>query len=591
MPLSRSDVCESRKWDLSGFFANDLEINSCFSKAEELIKKINGLKKTFKKDEAFDYLDLRSKLFRLVERLYVYAYIKQDENTTDAQAQAFVQRTKALFVDASTAISFIEPTLSALPTKVLEELAHDPLYTNYSLYLLDISKNKKHIRTKSEEMLLSWVSSFSGEFRTIFTMIDNADMRFESITLPNGENILLSHGEYSLLLQNSDRSVRESAFKAYYKPYIANSNTITATYYGSVCKDCALAKIRKHKNSLAKALFSERIDPSVYNNLLSVVKRATPSVHSYVNLRKRVLNLKSVHAYDMYVPLIDEVTLELDYDAAYELVVKALNPLGATYCEQLVVAYKNRWIDVEQTQNKRNGAYSTSCYDVHPVVLLNYQKTTHDIFTIAHEMGHAMHSYLSNKNQCYEKADYPIFLAEIASTVNEILLLKHLLKNTNDENMKAYLLSYYLDMFRTTVFRQTMFAEFELFAHTEKEAGNSLTIESLNDIYRKLNETYYGENFEIDNELNYEWSRIPHFYSAFYVYKYATGFLTAVNISARLLQDSTYLDNYLTFLSSGGSAYPLDILKAVGIDLTKKEAFDVGMREFTDTLDKLSLLL
>ena len=344
--------------------------------------------------------------------------------------------------------------------------------------------------------------------------------------------------------------------------------------------------MRGYKSALQRALYVDDIDKKVYNNLIKAVKKSTPALHKYVKYRKKALGLKELHMYDMYVSIVKDVDREYEYEDAYAMVLEALKPLGEDYRKIMERAYNERWIDVEETKNKRSGAYSWGIYDAPPYVLLNHQKTLHDVFVIAHEMGHAMHTYHSNANQCYEKADYRIFVAEIASTVNEVLLLKHLLKTAEGEERK-FLLSYYLDMFRTTLFRQTMFAEFEKYAHDEYEQGRPWTAENMSAKYYELNQAYYGKGVIHDKDIEIEWARIPHFYNAFYVYKYATGLTTAVNIVNKLLTEEGYLDKYLKFLSTGGSLYPLPTIEIADVDLKSMEPFDFAMSEFKKTLDEL----
>ncbi len=542
-------------------------------------------------ENAIDCLNELSATARKAERLYVYSFMKCDENTADTRFQALSSRMEMLYTEFSSAVSFVMPQLSRLPEKTLRQMLMRPEYADYTNTINELIREKKHMLSDKEEKMMSEFSTFMGDFEQIFTRIDNADMRFEDV-VADGKPVKLSHGTYSVLLQHPDQNVRKDAFEKYYKAYMSLKNTLAASYAGNVKKNCALAKVRKYKSALQHALYAEGISDKVYNNLIKAVNKGTPAVHEYVALRKKALGLKELHMYDMYVPLTKEYDLSLEYDEAYRLVISALAPLGEKYRSILEEAYRSNWIDVEETENKRSGAYHWGVYDSPPFVLLNYQKTAHDVFTIAHELGHAIHSYHSKHAQCYNKADYAIFVAEIASTVNEVLLLKYLLKTAEGEQRK-FLLSYYLDMFRTTLFRQTMFAEFEKFAHSQIEAGIPLTHESLSAHYLELNKKYYGEAVVHDEQIAYEWSRIPHFYkgSAFYVYKYSTGLTAAVNIVSRILSDNSFVEKYFRFLSAGSSMLPPDILKLVDIDLSASEPFDYAMSEFAATLEELQKLV
>lgn len=590
MPLTRDQVNPSRKWNLASLFSDENELEKVYSEVKKSIPTFARYNKKLTPDNAHICLAELSNVNRLTERLFVYAALRRDENTANPKYQALSSRMEMLYVDLNSATSFIIPQISRFSEDNLRSMMTKPEYADFTTILDDIIREKKHILSDKEEKILSEISSFTGDFKDVFANLDNADLTFEPITDGGGKTIELSHGMYSVLLQSPDRNLRKQAFENYYKSYIGHKNTIAATYAGSVKKDCANAKIRKYKSALDKALKSETIPIKVYNNLIKAVRKATPSLHTYIALRKKALGLKKMHMYDMYVPLTADYTLSLDYDDAYKLVARALAPLGKQYGDILNEAYSGGWIDVEETINKRSGAYSWGAYDGNPYVLLNYQRTAHDVFTIAHEMGHAIHSYKSNRAQCYTKASYEIFVAEIASTVNEVLLLKHLLKTAEGEQRK-YLLTYYLDMFRTTLFRQTMFAEFEKFSHAQIEAGIPLTYEDMSAAYLKLNKKYYGKAVYNDEQIAYEWARIPHFYNAFYVYKYATGIVSAINIVSSILKDAAFVDKYFDMLAAGGSMKPLEILALAEVDLTSPEPFELAMAEFSETLKELDKLI
>lgn len=588
MALLRNEVADNKKWDLSILFKTEEDFEKAFKEAEKDIPTILDYKGKLNKDNAIDCFRANSVLSRKIEKLYSYAHLQKDEDTSNQASQALAERASMLLTKYASTVSFIEPEICKLSTAVLKEMAESEVYEDYSCMLEGIIREKKHILSAKEEKIMSEISSFTGDFQNVFMMLDNADLKFNKVKVDN-EEMELSHGMYSVFLQNQDQSVRKEAFDNYYKAYRNSINTIAATYSASVKKDCTLSALRGYKSALQRALYADDIDKKVYNNLIKSVKKGTPALHKYVKYRKKALGLKELHMYDMYVSIVKDVDREYEYEDAYTMVLEALKPLGEDYRKIMERAYNERWIDVEETKNKRSGAYSWGIYDAPPYVLLNHQKTLHDVFVIAHEMGHAMHTYYSNANQCYEKADYRIFVAEIASTVNEVLLLKHLLKTASGEDRK-YLLSYYLDMFRTTLFRQTMFAEFEKYAHEEYEQGRPLTAENMSAKYYELNEAYYGKGVIHDKDIEIEWARIPHFYNAFYVYKYATGLTTAVNIVNKLLTEEGYIEKYLKFLSTGGSLYPLPTIEIADVDLKSMEPFDFAMSEFKKTLDELVTL-
>lgn len=585
MTLLRSEVPENRKWDLTPLYKDRDAFEEAFKEIEETIPGISKYTGTLTEDHAYECLRANAELVCKLERLYVYTHLFRDEDTSDPERQALMGRVSVLLTKYFSAASFIEPELSKLPTETLKRMATKPEYANYDVMLKDIVRTKKHILSTKEERILSEISAFTGDFSNIFSMFDNADIKFGKVSV-DGEEVGLSHGMYSVLLQHPDQNIRKEAFETYYKAYRDNLNTIAATYAGSVKADSTLARVRGYKSALKQALYADDISDKVYSNLIKAVRKGTPAVHEYVKYRRKALKLKELHMYDMYLPITNDYNIELEYEDAYKLVIEALAPLGEDYKKLLERAYKERWIDVEETKGKRSGAYSSGTYGAHPYVLLNFQKTPHDVFTIAHELGHAMHSYLSNTNQVFEKAEYRIFVAEIASTVNEVLLLKHLISKAEGAQ-KRYLLSYYLDMFRTTVFRQTMFAEFEMFSHEEFEAGRPLTAEIMNNKYYELNKQYYGPGVIHDEDIAIEWARIPHFYTAFYVYKYATGLITAVNIANKLLTEEGYLEKYIKFLSTGGSLYPLPTIEIADVDLRTSEPFNFAMKEFAQTLKEL----
>ena len=433
-------------------------------------------------------------------------------------------------------------------------------------------------------------SEVTSGYHSVFSMLDNADLNLPEATL-HGKKEKITHGGYGLALRTGNGAERKEWFEKYYGAYIRLIHAISQTYYGNVKNDVFFCRARGYENCLSMALHGEDVPAVVYDNLINSVTDALPLMHRYIALRKKTLGLKEQHMYDIYVPLVENAEISVSYEEAYDIVTDGLAPLGKDYQALLRRAKDERWIDVCESEGKKSGAYSTGAYDTHPYVLLNYQKTTNDIFTIAHEMGHSIHTYKSSAAQPFPKADYTIFLAEIASTVNEVLLLKHLLKNAKDNKTKKYLLNYYIDMFRTTLFRQTQFAQFEQIVHKMAEDGEPLTDENLCAVYYDLNKKYYGDAIVHDKEIAYEWARIPHFYRSFYVYKYATGIVSAVSIARRVLfEGESAVKEYFEFLSGGSSTDPVSILKRAGVDLTSKKPFEDAMKEFEETLCRFESL-
>ena len=587
MALNRNEVPQNLKWNTSHIYETPelwesdysfVENNLDFSKYQGNLNNANNI---------FDCMEAINKVMYKLEKLYVYASMRSDEDLRDNANKALLSRAQLLFVKFSSSVSFVRPELTSLSEEMLVSLANDPLLKDYDYTLKSILKAKPHVLSAETEKVLAMGGQVFSGFSDIFRMINNADIEFPVIKTKDGE-VTVSHGVYGMLLYDEDRSVREEAFKKYYACFKKVLNTITANYAGLVNKDVFLARARNYSSCVEKALCEEDVSRTVYDNLLESVNANLDALHHYTRQKKTALNLDEMHMWDFYVPIVEEAQIKLEYEDAFKLVKQGLMPLGEEYQNLLQEAHDNGWIDVLETPGKRSGAYSTGAYGFkHPYVLLNYQQTTSDIFTIAHELGHAMHTYYSNKNQPQEKADYRIFVAEVASTVNEVLLLKHLLNTSTDLRLKKYLLSYYTDMIKSTLFRQTMFAEFEYISHTAVENGTPLTSDYLCGEYLKLNQKYYGEDIVSDTEISWEWARIPHFYNSFYVYKYATGIISAISIAERIsTEGETAVNDYKKFLSSGGSNSPVELLKIAGVDLTDKKAYNVAMKSFKDALDE-----
>ena len=592
--MERKDVSKNLKWNLADIFTSDDEWETEFKTIEE---KYGNYDFTVFKEKLNDKgtllacLELNDTLSRRLEKLYAYAHLRHDEDVRKAQYTSALARVSAMFSKIYAELSFVEPELTTIPESVLQAFIADPDFAAYEYRLRKVAQSKAHVLSEAEERLLTLGGDVMGDFQNVFMMLDNANLNLPKASY-QGEEVQMSHGMYGLILHNGTAEERKEWFEKYYQAYVNLIDAISQTYYSNVKKDVFYKTVRNYESCMAMAMDSEDVSPVVYNNLIESVHEALPVMHEYISLRKQVAGLEEQHIYDVYVPLVEDADIKLPFEEAYELVIEGLAPLGKDYQDLLRKGREQGWIDVCETEGKRNGAYSAGIYDVHPYVLLNYQETTNDIFTIAHEMGHALHTYKSVEKQPYAKASYTIFLAEIASTVNEVLLLKHLYKKTEDKNLKKYLLNYYMDTIRATLFRQTQFAEFEQLAHAKAEAGEALTKENLSQAYYQLNKDYYGDGIVHDELISYEWARIPHFYNSFYVYKYATGIISAISIVKRILTEGeSAVKDYFEFLSSGGCTDPVSILKKAGVDLTTKAPFKAAMKEFENTLNEFKALL
>ena len=587
----RSEIPEKYKWNLGDIFPTPADWEKAFVEMSEEYKKLTAYQgKLGERDTLLEFLKLSDEIDLKFEKLYGYAHMDYDTDIQDPERQMRYAKVHGLLTKYSEALAFVSPELSSLPDAQLKAFIADPDFSDYDVQLTNLLKGKKHILSQAEEKLLAGVGAFSGQFHEVFNRLDSGDIKFEQITV-DGQKVQLGHGTYSMLLQHKDQKVRKKAFTTYYKSYIEKINTLAGLYEGSVKSDCFSAKARNFDSAMEKALFYEQVDKKVYDNLIKCMHRTFKPLHRYIALRKRLMGVKTLNMFDLYVPIFENADISCEYEEACELVKKGLAPLGKDYLDVVEEAFNNRWIDVCETPTKRSGAYSSGVSGVHPYMLLNYQKTTHDIFTIAHEMGHSMHTYYSCKAQPFAKEGYKIFVAEVASTCNEVLLLKYLLATEKDENVKKYLLSYYLDMLRTTMYRQAMFAEFEQISHALVESGQPLTADVMCQKYLELNKMYYGRSVKHNDEIKYEWARIPHFYRAFYVYKYATGIISAVCIAEKILKEGApAVENYKKFLSLGGSMDPVSELKVAGVDLTSREPFDIVAKSFEDTLAQLEEL-
>jgi len=540
-------------------------------------------------DALFTALSDESQMGRLIEKLYSYAHLRKDEDNGNTRYQGMTDRAIQLYVSAQAASSFVEPEILQIPEPTLLGWAAEARFAPFRFRIADANRRRAHTLSTEEERLLAMAEEPLSGADNIFTMLSDVDLDYGTITDESGKEAKLTHGTYGMFLVSPDRRVRREAYEGLYQAYRSMKNTITATYATSVKADVFRARTHRFDSAIEAVLFGNGVPVSVYEQLIEAVHEKLPVLRKYLDIRKRVLGVETLEMYDLYVPIIADCDIDMPYDEAKALVKTALEPLGEEYRQLLEDSYTKGWIDVYETPGKTSGAFCAGVYGTHPYVLLNFQGKMDDAFTLGHELGHAMHSHYSNSTQPFETSQYRILVAEVASTVNETLMTYHLLANEKDKMKRAYYITQFLESFRTTCFRQTMFAEFELKSHSMAESGEPLTVESLSDVYRALNERYY-DGAHVDDNIALEWMRIPHFYNAFYVYQYATGLCSAVKLADDILHHGA-VARYKTFLRSGGSDYPIEELKAAGVDLTKKESIIASLDVFEQYVNELDELL
>ena len=588
----RSETAPEFRWKLEDLVASQQAWDEEYAIAKKQIKQAAEFEgKLADPKQLKACFELEDELSLHVERLYVYANMKHHEDTAEPEFQSLSDKSKKLSVETGEALSFVTPEVLSLSDEQLDALIGNPELAVYRKTLEEMRRQKAHILSKSEEALLAQVGSISQAPNTIFSMLNNADMKFPKVKNENGEEVELSHGRYIQFLESKNREVRQNAFKAMYDTYGKLRNTLASTLNANVTKNVFYSRARKYPSALEMSLFGDNIPKEVYTNLIDTIHKHLPLMYRYMELRKKLLGVDELHMYDLFAPLVEEFKLDITYDEAKTTVKESLKPLGQDYLNVLQDGFDNGWIDVYENEGKRSGAYSWGAYGTHPYVLLNHKDNLNSMFTLTHEMGHALHSYYSDTNQNYRDAQYTIFLAEVASTLNEALLMDYMLKKSTDLKEKMYLLTYYADQFRTTVFRQTMFAEFEKIVHERTEAGESLTPADLSKIYYDLNVLYYGKGMVVDKDIEIEWARIPHFYTSFYVYKYATGFSAATSFAKQILDEGApAVERYLGFLKSGGSDYSINILNRAGVDMSSPEPIEQAMAVFEDLITQMEQL-
>lgn len=588
---NRSEMDPKYMWDLTPIYVTEADWEKDMAETAKLVETMKALPGTLSEstESLLNALNAVYAASEKLERVYCYAFLVSSGDNGDPKSQEMQARCISLMTALQSAISFINPELLAMDPNRLNEMLADDRLATYRHMVEDVCRSRSHTLDAEREKMLAMLADAAQTPSNVFDMFESVDMTFPPVKASDGTEQPLSHGSFSVFRESRDRAVRKEAFEKYFGEYAKYINTLTATYAGSVKLDCYGADVRGYASACEAALFGNNVPVSLYDNLVSSVSSGLDTMKRYLELRKRMLKVDELRLYDLYAPMIDDVDFNMPYDKACALVKEALKPLGEDYQKLLDRAFAERWIDVYENKGKTTGAYSMGVFGVHPYVLLNYANKFDDAFTLAHELGHSMHSFYSDTKQDYVNHDYRIFVAEVASTVNEVLLTMYLLKTETEPARRAYVLNHFLEGFRTTVFRQTQFAEFERKAHDMYQAGTPLTAQSLNAVYRALNEKYYpGVKFEDFTDV--EWARIPHFYRAFYVYQYATGFCSAVTIADRILNHGGKED-YLRFLSTGGSDYPLNELKIAGVDLLKPDAVANAMRVFAETVDEFEKML
>ena len=582
----RKDIAEEYKWDLSTLFKSDEAWEESLTGFDDMIKEAASFQGKLHDPETIaEYFRKETEVSRKLNDIFVYVSLRKSEDNTDGKTQAMMGKAMSRYVEMMTAVAYVEPEILSMSLEELNALKDYEGLKDYKFNLEKLIKKKEHTLTVEEERIMASFAEVNQAAGEIADYLMDADMVFDSVKDSEGKEYELGGANFILLESNPDRTLRENAFRSFYKTYRQHNNTLTATYSTNVKAATVEAKLRHYPSSRVMSMSQSDIPEEVYDQLISTVHAHMPAMHRYASLRKKILKLDELHYYDVYTPLVASAEKEYTYEQAQELILEALAPLGKDYTDVVRSAFKDRWIDVYPNKGKSTGAFSSGSYDSNPFILTNFTGTLDAVSTIAHEMGHSMHSYLSHKHQPAQYGHYTLFVAEVASTVNENLLIEKLLSEEKDPKVRLALLNQYLENFKGTVYRQTMFAEFEKKAHEMVEAKEALTPAVLNKLYADLIKDYFGEDLVIDEEVQYEWSRIPHFYRPFYVYVYATGYSTAVALSEKILHEGEEaVKKYLEFLSMGGSAYPLDELKHAGVDLTTPEPIDVALTKFEAVL-------
>lgn len=594
--LLRNEVPTELTWKLEDIFESNEVWEQEFKEVTALAEKADSYQGKLQEsaEALYNVLVYKDELLQRLQKLYTYSHMRYDQDTTNSTYQAMDSRIKSLYAKVSTGLSFLTPEILGLDEAALTGYieSHEGLQL-YKHALEELNSVRPHVLPAEQEALLAQLSEVVSTSSDTFGMLNNADLEFPEIENEDGEKVQITHGNYSRFLESSDRRVREAAFKAVYATYGKFRNTFASTLSGNIKRDNVNARIRKYESARQAALSDDHIPESVYDNLVETVNNNLHLLHRYAALRKEVLGLDQVHMYDMYTPLVKEVKMEIPYEKATQTMLAGLSALGEEYTGIVEEGINNRWVDVKENKGKRSGAYSSGAYGTNPYILMNWQDNVDNLFTLAHEFGHSVHSYYTRASQSYVYGDYSIFVAEVASTTNEALLNEYMVKTTEDEQERIYLLNHWLDGFRGTVFRQTMFAEFEHLIHQMDQNGEALTADRLTEVYYELNKKYFGEEVAVDEEIGMEWARIPHFYYNYYVFQYATGLSAATALSKGILEEGQpAVDRYISeFLKAGSSDYPIEVLKKAGVDMTSPEPVAEACKVFEEKLIELEKLL
>lgn len=593
MAKNRKEIENKYKWNLEKMYLDSSKIEEdikFIEKSYEDIKKYKG-KMSDSAENFYNSLKIMEDSSRRLSYLYAYTHMKHHEDTRINENLADATKSEMIASELGKATAFIVPEIIGMDSSLLETFLKDERIAPYKKMIDEILRDKPYTLSEKEEELMAAVTDLTGVAENTYEMLSYADMKFPEIEDEKGEKVRLDHFNYSTYIKSKNQRVRKDAFEAEFGTYKKYSNTMASTLFGAIKSEIFNAKTRKYPSALFASLYQDNISVDVYNNLIDSIHENIPALDKYLEIKKKYLGLDELHMYDLYVPMARDFNMEISYEEAKEIILEALKPMGEGYTSLIQKAFDERWIDVYENEGKKGGAYSWGCYDSHPYILMSYNNDLNSMFTLIHELGHSIHSYLSHNSQPYIYSSYKIFVAEVASTVNETLLIKYLLNNSKDKTEQIYLLNYYLEQFRTTVYRQTLFAEFEKITHEKVEAGNPMTADDFTEVFYNLNKLYYGGACNVDEISGVEWARIPHFYSNFYVYKYATGFAAASVLSEKILNEDGAVEKYLEFLKSGGSEYPLDQLRSAGVDMEKKESVDGALKIFNELTEKLEELV
>ncbi len=591
----RSEVKQEDTWNLSDMYESveawNADLDAVTELADELVKLEGHVGES--PENLYQALETSGNIGKISSLLFNYAERLYDEDTGNTEHQAMSARVYAVYAEIGSRIAFLEPEILTIPEDVLDAYYQKfPKLELYRIYIDELKRLREHMLSAEMEKLVALTAEMSQTASDTYSILNNADLTFPEVEDENGERVRITNGRFVRLLESSNRTVRKNTFEKYYSVYKQFLNTFASLYDGQVKQQIFTARARKYVSTLECAVDFNHVPVLVYHNLVDTVNQNMDKLHRYVRLRKKCLGVDELHMYDIYTPMVSGIAKKVSFEEAKKTVLKALAPLGEDYIAKVKEGFEHRWIDVYENQGKRSGAYSAGVYGTHPYVLLNYNGSLDDMFTLIHEMGHAMHSYYSNENQPFVYSQYKIFVAEVASTCNEVLLLEYLLKNTTDEKERAYLLNHYLDMFKGTLYRQTQFAEYEMISNEMVEKGEGLNADNLSRLYLELNQKYYGPDMISDEEIAYEWARIPHFYYNFYVYQYATSFSAAVAIAHEILQEGApAVERYKRFLSGGCSKSPVELLKIAGVDMEEPKPIQEALNVMDEVLTEVEQVM